>query len=118
MGSDRLRTNAWSVDVARSNLITPSDRLSLRLAQPLRVSRGGFDLTLPTQYDYASGTAGFSTSRFNLAPSGRERDVEAAYSRLLWGGRVSANAFARRQPGNLSRHPDDLGAAIRFSFGL
>ncbi len=116
--TDHLQTNAWSVDVVRSALFGRADRLSLRIAQPLRVSRGGFDLTLPTSYDYATEQAGFSTTRLNLAPTGRERDIEAAYSRPLWGGRLSANTYWRRQPGNFANAPDDLGAAIRFSFGL
>ena len=102
----------------RNALFDPSDRLSIRIAQPLRVSRGGFDLTLPTRYDYATEQAGFSTTRLNLAPTGRERDIEAAYSRPLWGGRLSANSYWRHQPGNFATAPNDLGAAIRFSFGL
>jgi hypothetical protein len=116
--TDHLQTSAWSVDVVRSALFGRADRLSLRVAQPLRVSRGGFDLTLPTSYDYATEQAGFSTTRLNLAPTGRERDIEAAYSRALWGGRLSANTYWRRQPGNFANARDDLGAAIRFSFGL
>jgi hypothetical protein len=116
--ADHLQTSAWSFDATRNALFDRSDRLSLRIAQPLRVSRGGFDLILPTSYDYATEQAGFSATRLNLAPTGRERDIEAAYSRPLWGGRVSANTYWRRQPGNFAGAPDDLGAAIRFSFGL
>ncbi len=116
--ADHLQTSAWSFDAVRNALFDPSDRLSIRIAQPLRVSRGGFDLTLPTRYDYATEQAGFSTTRLNLAPTGRERDIEAAYSRPLWGGRLSANSYWRHQPGNFATAPNDLGAAIRFSFGL
>jgi len=116
--ADHLQTSAWSFDATRNALFDPSDRLSLRIAQPLRVSRGGFDLTLPTRYDYATEQAGFSTTRLNLAPTGRERDIEAAYSRPLWGGRLSANGYWRHQPGNFATAPEDIGAAIRFSFGL
>ena len=116
--ADHLRTMAWSFDATRNVLFNRNDRLSVRIAQPLRVSRGGFDLNLPTSYDYATSSAGFSTTLLSLAPTGRERDVEAVYSRPLWGGQVSANTFWRRQPGNFAGAPDDLGAAIRFSFGL
>ena len=116
--TDHLRTSAWSFDAARTGLFGRDDRLSMRVAQPLRVSRGGFDLTLPTRYDYKTETAGFSPMRLNLAPTGRERDFEFAYARPLWGGQISANTYVRRQPGNFVNSPDDLGAAIRFSFGL
>lgn len=117
-GSDQLRSNAWSVEAIRAGLFDRTDRVSLRLAQPLRVSSGGFDLTLPTAYDYATETADYSAARFNLAPGGRERDIEIAYARPLWGGWFSANGYMRREPGNVAASHDDLGAAIRFTFGL
>lgn len=117
-GADRLRTNAWSFDVSKRALFGPADRFSIRASQPLRVSKGGFGLTVPVSYDYEDGSAQFSTTRFNLAPTGRERDLEAAYSMPLWGGQVSANAFWRHEASNLAEAPEDLGAAIRFSLGL
>ena len=116
--TDYLRTSAWSFDAVRAGLFNREDHLSMRVAQPLRVSHGGFDLSLPTRYDYKTEIAGFSPMRLNLAPTGRERDFEIAYARPLWGGWISANTYVRRQPGNFANSPDDLGAAIRFSFGL
>jgi hypothetical protein len=116
--ADHLQTAAWSLDASHAALFGRDDRLSLRIAQPLRVTRGGFDLNLPTSYDYATGLAGFTATRLNLAPSGRERDIEAVYSRPLMGGQVSVNSFWRHEPGNFANAPEDLGAAIRFTFGL
>lgn len=116
--SDHLQTTAWSLDASRAALFGSNDRLSLRIAEPLRVTRGGLNLNLPTSYDYATREAGFTASRLNLTPAGRERDVEAVYSRPLWGGQLSANAYWRHEPGNFAQAPEDLGAAIRFSFGL
>ena len=116
--ADHLRSTAWSFDATRWSLLCPDDRLSLRIAQPLRVSHGGLDLKLPVSYDYASLQTGFATERLNLAPTGRERDIEAAYARPLWGGQLSANAYWRHEPGNFAAAPEDLGAAIRFSFGI
>ena len=88
------------------------------MAQPLRVASGGFDLTLPVGYDVFSGATTTGVSRLNLAPTGREVDVEAAYSRPLWGGYLSGNLFWRNDPGNIDTAPNDLGAAIRFTLGL
>ena len=82
--------------------------------QPLRVASGGYALQLPVSYDYATGAVGYDQRFFNLAPTGREIDVEAAYGVALWGGHISANAFARRQPGHVEAMNTDLGAAFRF----
>jgi hypothetical protein len=56
----------------------------------------------------------------NLAPTGREIDLEAAYGIGLLGGagHLSGNAFARRHPGNVAATDADLGAAIRFTLGF
>jgi hypothetical protein len=116
--SDLLQTSAWSFDITRARLFSRADRLAFRIAQPLRVISGGFDLTLPTDYDYASQTATYGTSRFNLTPSGREIDVETVYSRPLAGGFFSGNLYYRREPGNFARAADDVGAAVRFTLGF
>lgn len=116
--ADHLQTSAWSFDAARNAVFDRNDRLAFRIAQPLRVARGGFDLTIPTSYDYETGQAAFTASRLNLAPTGRERDIEAVYSRPIRGGQISFNSFWRHEPGNFANAPEDLGAAIRFTFGL
>ena len=116
--ADHLTTTAWSFDATRRAMFDREDRISIRIAQPLRVARGGFNLTVPTSYDYATGQAAFAATRLNLAPTGRERDIEAVYARPLMGGQVSVNSFWRHQPGNFANAPEDLGAAIRFTFGL
>lgn len=109
-----LRSSAWAFDIAKAGLLRPSDRFALRLAQPLRVSTGGFDLSLPSAYEYSTLTATFATQRLDLAPEGRELDLEAAYGLPLWRGWLATNLFYRREPGNLSYAPDDVGAAVRF----
>ena len=118
LGNDFLRTNAWSADVMHTGITSDFDSLSLRVSQPLRVSRGGLNLTLPSSYDYADGSAGYDVMRFNLAPTGRERDVEAVYSLPLSGGVLTANGYWRVQPGNYRAARDDVGTAIRFSLGF
>ncbi len=117
-GNDLLKTSAWSLDIARARLFSRTDRLAVRIAQPLRVTSGGFDLTLPTGYDYVSQTAQYGTQHFNLAPQGREIDVETVYSRPMAGGFVAGNFYYRTEPGNFARSADDLGMAIRFTLGL
>jgi hypothetical protein len=118
--SGRLSSDAWSVDLARTGALRPGDRFALRLTQPLRVRSGGFDLNLPVSYSYETSSAGYESRFLNLAPTGREIDLEAAYGvDLMRGaGHLGANAFARRHPGNVAEMEADLGAAIRFTLGF
>ena len=54
----------------------------------------------------------------NLAPQGREIDVEARYSRPWLGGEVQTNLFWRRDPGNFAALSPDYGLALRWSAGF
>jgi hypothetical protein len=115
-----LSSDAWTLDLGKAGALRPGDRFALRLMQPLRVRSGGFDLSVPVSYSYDSLSAGYEDRFFNLAPTGREIDLEAAYGFDLLGGagHMSANAFARRDPGNVAATDPDLGAAIRFTLGF
>ncbi|WP_225883428.1 S8 family peptidase [Sphingomonas aliaeris] len=118
-GSGLIRTMAFAADLGRDGLFARDDSFGLRLAQPLRVASGGIDLRLPVNYDYATGAPdAWLTQRFNLAPDGREVDIEARYSIGLGGGVLQTNLFWRRQPGNYAALPADRGGAIRFALGF
>lgn len=116
----RLVTDAFSADLFRRNAFAPGDRLAFRVMQPLRVASGGYDLNVPVSYNYGDGSVGFERRLFNLAPSGREIDFEAAYGLPILGGAgdIGANAFLRRQPGHIQAMRDDVGAALRFTLGF
>lgn len=116
--SGRFQTGAYSFDLAKFGLLNRTDRLGLRIAQPLRVERGGMSLLLPTGYDYATQAATSSTEFLSFQPSGREIDAEASYSTELGRGWLGANLFARRQPGHIATADPDVGAAIRYSLGF
>jgi hypothetical protein len=115
-----FQTGAYAFDVAKFGVFGNSDRIGLRLAQPLRVEKGGFAMLLPTAYDYSTETATSTLSRFSLAPTGREIDAELSDGSAVLGGSgwLGANLFARRQPGHISDSKNDVGAAIRFSLGF
>jgi hypothetical protein len=116
----KFQTGAYGIDVAKAGVLSTNDKLGLRLAQPLRVEHGGFATMLPTAYDYATGTATSSLSRFSLAPSGREIDGELSYGASLFDGSgwLGGNLFYRRDPGHIADSKDDVGAAIRFTLGF
>jgi hypothetical protein len=116
--SGSFRTGAYSFDLAKLGMFNDRDRIGLRLAQPLRVERGGMSLLLPTGYDYLTQTATSSTEYLSFSPSGREIDAELSYSTGLGRGWLGANLFARRQPGHVAAADPDLGAAIRYSLGF
>ncbi len=117
-GTGVLQSSAFNVDVSKRNILGSGDELAFRFAQPLRVSDGGIDLSLPTAYDYTTGVVSFGTQRLNLAPQGRELLGEMSYRAALWEGIVSANLFWRQQPGHYQAAPDDMGAALRYSLSF
>jgi hypothetical protein len=116
----KFQTGAYGFDVGKTGVLAGSDTLGLRIAQPLRVERGGFAMWLPTAYDYATGSATNSLARMSLTPSGREIDGELSYGSPLFGGKgwLGGNLFYRRQPGHIAGLIDDKGAAVRFSLAL
>lgn len=103
-GNSTIQTRALSLDMTRTALFTGTDSLSLRWAEPLRVTSGGIDLT--------------GIALLNLAPSGHERDLEAVYAAPAGPGWLTLNGFWRQQPNNFASAPDDIGAAVRYSFAF
>ena len=99
-------------------LLRDSDRIGLRISQPLRIEKGGIGMMLPTAYSYETGSATNSWSTLSFTPSGREVDAEISYSTPVAGGWLSGNAFARRQPGHIQSAGPDVGGAIRFTLGF
>lgn len=116
----KFESGGYSFDVGKLGVLASTDRVGLRIAQPLRVEHGGFAMMLPTSYDYVTLTAGKSLSTMSLTPSGREIDTELSYGSSLLGDRawIGGNLFYRRQPGHIAAADGDLGAAIRFSLGF
>ncbi|MEQ1539539.1 MAG: S8 family peptidase, partial [Sphingorhabdus sp.] len=113
--ADWLRTEATSIDLTRFGVFSLRDQLALRISQPLRVTSGGINVTLPDSYDYASLSADFGDQYISLAPTGQERDLELSYASSLWGGQFGGNLYWRHEPGNIADAAADVGIALRFS---
>jgi len=115
-----FQSGAYGFDLAKLGVLGDGDRLGFRIAQPLRIERGGFAAWLPTAYDYSTASATSSLSTLSLTPSGREIDGELSYGSSLLGGDawLGGNLFYRRQPGHIADSKDDVGAAIRFTLGF
>jgi hypothetical protein len=116
----RFATSAYGFDLTKLGILDSKDRLGLRLSQPLRVERGGFNLLLPTSWDYKMQIATNSWQRYSLTPSGREIDGELSYSTSVLDGSgwLGGNLFVRRDPGHVANADPDYGAAIRFALGF
>ena len=118
-GEADLRTRAWSLDVARADLLADGDTMAMRFAAPLRVARGSLRYRLPSYWDYGtSAVSAWSNGALNLAPTGSALDVEWSYARPVGPAGASAHVFYRRDPGNIAALPDDVGAAVRLSVGF
>lgn len=117
-GGGKLSTDAFAFDLGKTAVFGAVDRLGLRLSQPLRVRSGGLAAMLPVSYSYETLTTDYALTRLNLAPEGREVDLEVAYGLPAAGGWLGANAFYRRQPGHIAAADDDIGAAVRFTLGF
>jgi hypothetical protein len=101
--------------MTRVSVLTSGDTLGVRISQPLRVEGGGLRLNLPSSFDYATETPGYSIQRLSLTPYGRELVGEMAWQGPLLWGHGGASVFYRLQPGHYADSPDDVGAVVSFS---
>ena len=115
-GQSVLHSNAFSMDVAGSDILASNDRIAFRIAQPLRVTAGGLALNVPVAYDYATLGTTFGVRQFSLAPKGQEIASELAWGVPMYGGYFSSNLFWRKEPGHFDAAPDDVGVAFRLQF--
>jgi len=114
-GSGTILTNAYAAALGKQGVFGAQDSFGIGVAQPLRVASGGINLHMPVYYDYATrSVTSWSDERLNLAPTGREIDVEARYGFPLAGGTLQTNLFWRRDPGNFASLPNDRGVALRY----
>ncbi|WBY16425.1 S8 family serine peptidase [Erythrobacteraceae bacterium WH01K] len=110
-----ISSNAFSLDVAKSDAFTKGDAIALRFSQPLRVTGGGLDLILPVAYDYAAESAVYNVERLSLAPAGREMMGELSWTGSVLGGAFISSIYLRSQPGHYADAPDDAGLVLRWN---
>lgn len=113
-----IASDAWRIDLSRGGAFAAGDSVALRLSQPLRVSRAAATLAVPVAWDYASGAATTELRAVDLAPTGRELDIEAAYAAPLGAGVLEANLYLRRDPGHRDGADADRGVALRYRVGF
>jgi hypothetical protein len=96
----RIYADSFSVGLTTQSQFTYGDRLGVSFGQPLRVRKSTVDATLPVGRDL-SGNVLQETQRVDLAPTGRQTDIQLAYS-LKIGSQSETSFFAALslQPGH------------------
>ena len=107
-----LWSSTFAVGIVGEDLGTEQDRLAFRLSQPLRVEAGRARLR------WASGRTRdrqvlVDTTVLELAPSGRQLDLELTYSRPWKGGRAHLAALVSHQKDH-ARGNNDITLLFRY----
>jgi hypothetical protein len=109
------QTLAWSVGLARTDLIRNGDQLGLSVAMPLRTQTGSMQVTTATAQSQEDGSLSYATQTLALSPSGQEKDIELAYARpMAFGGKLSAMAQVKLEPGHDAQAPAQLGVGVKY----
>jgi hypothetical protein len=109
-----LPSSSFGLGLARRDLAATGDRLSLALAQPLRVEAGAAEIDRPVGRTFG-GRVVRRGEHVDLSPAGRELDLELAYGFPLAGaGELSVNWLTRVQPGHDAGAAPDQAVALRL----
>lgn len=116
-GVDNITTSSWRVGVTQSDVFRDEDSFHVNIAQPMRAESGALNVNLP-QYRLQDGTIIGQNVSFNLAPTGREIDLEAGYRLALSPvTKLDLAAMYRRDPGHVANTDEALGLArVNHSF--
>jgi hypothetical protein len=106
---------AWSVGLAHTDLFRNGDQLGLSVAMPLRTQTGSMRVTTATAQSQEDGSLSYATQTLALSPSGQEKDIELAYARpMAFGGKLSAMAQVKLEPGHDAQAPAQLGVGVKY----
>lgn len=115
---DAVLSNAFGIGAVVHDVLDDGDRLGLMVGQPLRVFSAGATATVPVALA-ADGGVIQESDRVDLAPSGREIDLQFAYGRELAPGMdMSTWLMMQVEPGHVADADPayGLGLSFRLSF--
>lgn len=114
-GASASRTVAWSLGMARRDVLRGGDSLGLTVSMPVKTVSGTINVTTADSQDPDTGALQFVSRSLSLRPSGTEKVVELAYAvPLQHGGSFSAMAQVRLQPGHDAQAPRQFGVGFRY----
>lgn len=113
-----IHSESFHIGLSKDEILGKRDMFGIILSQPLRVSSGSASLDLPVARDMAGGILRRSYG-MDLAPNGRELDLEAFYS-VKMDNRLSlrTGAIYRREPGHIEDAPDDALFVVKLVKGF
>ena len=112
-GVSGLRSSAFAVGVVGRDVAGSGDRLAFRLSQPLRVEAGRAQLRWVSGRS-SDGRVELEQADLSLEPSGRQLDLEVAYSRPWAGGRAHMAAIGSHDEGHVGGE-QEASFVARFS---
>ena len=112
-GVSGLWSSAFAVGVIGQDVGRSGDRLAFRLSQPLRVEAGHAQLRWVSGRS-PDGQVEFEQADLGLEPSGRQLDLEVAYSRPWAGNQFHMAAIASQEAGHV-RDEQEVSIVARYS---
>ena len=108
-----LWTSTFAIGIIGEDIGHTQDRLAFRLSQPLRVESGN------ANFHWASGRTRnrqvqIQKTTLDLEPSGRQLDLELAYSRPWKGGQAHLATLVTRHAGH-TRGQHDFALLLRYN---
>ncbi len=116
---DNVTTSAFAMGLTKDGIFDDKDRFGLIFSQPLRVESGGkATFLVPTSVN-ADGSIETTRERAGLTPSGRELNLQFAYSRKLSDTMgLTTYALMRDEPGHNASAETDYGVGMRFKMNF
>lgn len=109
-----MHTDSFALGLVQADAWRTGDRLSFTVSQPLRVSAGTLNFTLPVGNDSA-GNMQYTGRALDLGTTGRELRTELNYAAPLDRHQEVGIALAHRdQPDHAADAPDDNLVAVRW----
>lgn len=114
-GATASRSAAWSLGLAQKDILRNGDNLGFTMAMPLKTMSGSLQVTTAVAQDQVDGTLQYATQTVNLHPTGSEKDLELAYATpMRFGGKLTALAQVKLQPGHDADAPTQYGLGVRY----
>ncbi|NNG04376.1 MAG: hypothetical protein HKM95_09785, partial [Inquilinus sp.] len=114
-GWGTVRSTAFGIGVVARDVFDSGDRIGVLAGQPLRVGQADATVTVPVGMT-ADEVMVRESQRVDLAPSGREMNVQLAYRRGLWDGAdLSSWLLIRNEPGHDAAASNDYGLGLSFT---
>ncbi|MGI9452333.1 MAG: S8 family serine peptidase [Geminicoccaceae bacterium] len=110
-----IHSEAFGAGLVVADLVDEGDGLSLMVGQPLRVTDGSAELTVPTERNQ-DGTLVQERATLDLSPEGREIAIETVYNFALddENQALTAGSFVRFNPDHDSDADPDVGIGLTY----